>query len=161
MPKTRKQKEESVAGLTGLLESATNVTFATFNKLKVADERLLRKSLRELGASYIVAKKTLFALALKALGFEVPKIEGQLSIAYSADAIAPARGIAEFAKKHEGVMSIVGGILEGKLIDASKMSMIAAIPPRQTLLAMLANVLNSPIQRIALALDAVAKKSST
>ena len=134
------------------------MTFTTFNKLKVVDERALRKNLRESGSNYTVAKKSLLARALKVLGFETPEYEGQVALAYGADAVAPAKSVAEFAKKHEGVMSILGGIFEGKLVDAVKMKEIAAIPPRETLLAMLANVLNSPMQRIAIAIDAVAKE---
>mgnify|MGYP001619952709 CR=1 FL=1 len=158
MPKTRKQKEESVEALSGVLKGANNVTFVGFSKLKVVDERALRKNLRESGSSYTVAKKSLFTRALKALGFDVPEYEGQLAIAYGADTIAPAKGIAEFAKKHEGVMSILGGIFEGKLVDASKMNMIATIPTREVLLGMLANVLSAPMRGLAIAVDAVAKK---
>ena len=157
MPKTRKQKEESVEALSAVLKDASNVTFASFSKLKVVDERALRKNLRESGSSYTVAKKTLFTRALKALGFDVPKYEGQLAIAYGADAIAPAKSIAEFIKKHEGVMHILGGIFEGKLVDATKMQMISVIPGRDILLGMLANVLSAPMRGLAIAVDAVAK----
>lgn len=160
MPKTRKQKEDNVGSLEKSLKGASNVTFATFTKLKVVDERDLRKKLRESGSSYTVAKKTLFARALKSLGFEAPAIDGQLAIAYGADAVAPAKGLAEFAKAHEGVLAIVGGIFEGALVDGARMKTIAAIPPRETLLGMLANVLNSPMQRIAIAISEVSKKKS-
>ncbi len=158
MPKTRKQKEESVESLTKSLKDATNVTFANFSKLKVIDERALRRNLRESGSSYTVIKKTLFARALKALGFDLPEYDGQIAIAYGSDAIAPAKSISEFVKKHEGMMSILGGIFEGKLVDAVKMKEIATIPDRKSLLSMLANVLQSPMQRLAIGLSEIAKK---
>ena len=156
MPKTRKQKEENVATLRTVLKEVGSAVFVGFNKLKVSDERQLRKSLRENGVSYTVTKKTLLARAIDGLS-ELP---GQGALAFGTDPIAPAKGIADFAKKHEGVVSILGGIFEGKLVDASKMQMIVAIPPRQTLLGMLANVLNAPMQKIAIALSEVAKNKS-
>ena len=158
MPKTRKQKEENVEVLSKALKGAGNVTFASFTKLKVADERALRRSLRESGSTYAVAKKSLFGRVLKSMGLEAPEMEGQLAIAYGADAVAPAKGIADFAKTHEGMISIMGGIFEGALVDGVRMRMIAAIPPRQALLGMLANVLSAPMRGLAIGLSEVAKK---
>jgi large subunit ribosomal protein L10 len=161
MPKTRKQKEESVEDLSTAIKGATGVVFAGFNKLKVADERDLRKQLRAEGVTYLVTKKSLWKRAMEAAGFAgAPDFEGQLALAYGADAIAPAKGVSTFAKKKEGIVTILGGIFEGKLMGAVEMQAIAAIPARETLLAMLANVLNSPIQGLAIALDAVSKQKS-
>src|SRR3989338_5312043 len=159
MPKTRKQKEENVSTLKAVLKAAGSTVFVGFNRFKVTDERVLRKQLRESGVSYTVTKKSLLARAVEGLS-ELP---GQVAIAFGPDSILPAKGIAQFIKtrlrgqEHEGVMSILGGIFEGKLVDARKMQEIALIPDRQTLLSMLANVLNAPIQGLAIALDAVAK----
>ena len=154
MPKTRKQKEESVSTLRKTLDGAASLVFVGFTKLKVADERQLRKNLRESGVSYTVAKKTLLKRAIEGLG-ELP---GQVALAWGSDPVMPAKGIAEFGKKHEGTISILGGIFEGKMVDALRMKEIASIPSRQSLLSMLANVLNSPLQRVAIALSEVAKK---
>lgn len=154
MPKTRKQKEETVAMLKEATKDAGSVVFVGFNKLKVADERVLRKSLREAGVSYAVSKKTLLKLVIDGL----TDLPGQVALAWGADAIAPAKSIAEFGKKHEGMMSILGGIFEGKIVDASMMQSIATIPPRETLLSMLANVLSSPMRGLAIAVSEVAKK---
>ncbi len=161
MPKTRKQKEEAVSDLEASLKGANTVVFAGFNKLTVADERALRSDLRANGVSYKVAKKTLLARALATLGFaDAPAMDGQVAVVYGADAVYPAKGIATFAKKHEGIMSILGGIFEGKLVDAKVMQTVAAIPPRETLLGMLANVLSAPMRGLAISLDALAKKNS-
>lgn len=171
MPKTRKQKEESVSKLEKALKGAVSTVFVGFNKLTVADERVLRNDLRSKGVTYTVAKKSLFNRALSSLGLgDTPKLDGQIAIAYlpgealaksgGADPVLPAKGIAEFAKKHEGIMSILGGIFEGKLVDASKMQMISAIPDRQSLLGMLANVLSAPMRGLAIAINEVSKQKT-
>ncbi len=161
MPKTRKQKEDSVGDLSAAIKGATGVVFAGFNKLKVADERDLRKQLRAEGVTYLVTKKSLWKRAMEAAGFTgTPEFEGQLAIAYGADPIAPAKGVAGFAKKKEGIVSILGGIFEGKLMDAGQMQAMAAIPSREALLGMLANVLSAPMRSLAIGLSEVAKKKA-
>src|SRR3989344_71569 len=161
MPKTRKQKEESVVNIASAIKSANSVVFAGFNKLRVVDERELRRQLRVGGVSYTVAKKSLWKRAMELAGFpNVPEINGQLALAYGTDSMAPAKGIVSFAKKHEGMISTFGGIFEGKLVDAGKIKMIATIPSRETLLGMLANVLSAPMRGLAISLNAVAKSKS-
>ncbi|TSC57143.1 MAG: hypothetical protein Greene041679_422, partial [Parcubacteria group bacterium Greene0416_79] len=49
---------------------------------------------------------------------------------------------------------------EGQHVDVSMQEALslAAIPPRQTLLAQFVNLVNSPIQRLVVGLDQIAKK---
>ncbi len=92
MPKTRKQKEESVSALTEVMKGAKGVVFAGFSKLKVADERELRKQLRAEGVTYTVAKKSLWKRALESVGLgDAPALDGQVAIAYGDDAIEKVR----------------------------------------------------------------------
>jgi len=154
MPKTRKQKEEDVIVLQKTVAEAGSVVFVGFDKFKVLDERQLRKNLRETSVSYTVIKKSLLKRAIEGVG----DFPGQVALAFGFDPILPARGIAEFSKKHEGLLTILGGVFEGKLVNAQKMQMIAAIPDRQILLGMLANVLQFPMRGLAIALDAIAKQ---
>jgi large subunit ribosomal protein L10 len=122
----------------------------------------MRRTLKGDGVGYYVAKKTLIARALKDAGYKgtVPELPGEVAIAYaSKDATAAARGIHEFGKKHEG-LSILGGVFEGKYIDAVGMQAIATIPAVPVLRGMFVNVLNSPIQRTAIALGAIAAKKA-
>ena len=136
------------------------VVFVGFNKFKVVDERALRSALREKAVGYKVTKKSLLGRALADVGHKLSDLPGQVAIAYGEDAIMPAKGIAEFSKKHDGVIQILGGIFGGVLTDASRMQMIAAIPARDVLLGMLANVLSAPIRGFALAVNALAEKKS-
>ena len=160
MPKTRKQKEETVESLSKAIAGAESLVFAKFVKLVVADERVLRADLRSKGVSYKVAKKNLLKLAAtnaKVPG-EMPSLDGQVAIAYGADPLAPAKGIAEFGKTHAGMLSILGGIYEGKFVNREMMETLSAIPSRDALLGMLLNVISSPVRGFVIAVDAIAKK---
>lgn len=156
---TKAQKEGIVAKVADALKDAASVVFVRFNKITVADTSAMRKSLKGEGVGYMVAKKTLLKRALEAKGFggELPELPGEVAIAWSAtDSTAPARGIFEHGKKHEG-LSILGGVFEEKFVDAAGMKAIATIPAIPILRGMFVNIINSPIQRFAIAMSEVAK----
>ena len=87
----------------------------------------------------------------------MPELPGEVAIVYGTDAIAPAREVYNFEKEHKGVMQILGGIFDGKFVDGVFMTEIATIPSREVLLSKIAFLLKSPIQRLAIAVNEVAK----
>lgn len=147
-----------IKDLEAKIEGAESLVFVNFHGLNVADESTLRRDLRKENVGYRVSRKTLLkrALAGKAEG-ELPPLEGEIAIVYSSDPISSAREVYNFQKVHSGVPSIVGGIFEGKFVDAVKMMEIATIPSREVLLSKFAFLLQSPMQRFAVALNEVAK----
>lgn len=159
---TKEKKKEIVVDLENALSSAKSVVFVNFNGLSVASVSTLRRSLRAEKVGYKVAKKTLIKRALNTEKIEgdMPEFPGALAIAYGEDLLAPAREVYEFAKKSEGKLSIIGGIFEGKYKNKEEMITIASIPGLQTLRGMFVNVINSPIQRFAIALGQIAEKKA-
>lgn len=158
MPITLDKKKELVASLEKALKGANSVVFVKFDKLKVADVNNLRRALQAQEVGYQVAKKTLLKRALTIHGVtgDLPEIPGQVAIAYGVDLLAPAREVFGFQKGHKENFSIVGGVFEGKYMNASEMMSIATIPPLQTLRGMFVNLINSPIQRFAVVLEQIA-----
>lgn len=159
---TKAKKQDIVAKAAESLKDAVSVVFVRFNKITVADTSAMRKKLKSEGTGYYVAKKTLLKRALADKGYEgeLPALEGEVAIAWSnTDATAPARAIFEHGKKHEG-LSILGGVFEGKYLDAVGMKAIATIPAVPVLRGMFVNVINSPIQGFVIALSEIAKKKS-
>src|SRR5690606_38761319 len=127
----------------------------------VVDATAMRASLREQGVGYFVAKKTLMKRAFgDAFQGEMPALEGEIAVAYSTDAIAPAQNVKTFAEKYKDNLAIVGGIFQGVFKTREEMTEIASIPSLQVLRGMFVNVLNSPIQGLAVALNALAEKKS-
>ncbi|OGG55124.1 50S ribosomal protein L10 [Candidatus Kaiserbacteria bacterium RIFCSPHIGHO2_02_FULL_49_11] len=159
MAKTRQQKTEALKRIEGVLKDAKAVVFVNFHGLGVADTNDMRRALKDQEVGYLVTKKTLTKRALQSSGVEgnIPELQGELAVAWGEDAIAPARGVYEFAKKHKDKLAILGGIFERRFMDAAEMTTIASIPPLQTLRGMFVNVINSPIQGLAVALDQIAQ----
>lgn len=158
MPLTKARKEEIVSNLSQGISESGSLVLVNFHGLKVADEYALRKNLREQGVAYKVARKSLIkrALAGKAEG-ELPELPGEVAVVYGKDVIAPAREVYNFEKEHKGVMQILGGIFDGKFVDGVYMTEIATIPSREVLLSKIAFLLQSPMQRLAIAVNEVAK----
>lgn len=159
---TLEKKKELVAGLEKSLQGAKSIVFVKFDKLTVKDVNALRRNLQKEGVGYSVAKKTLLKRALTTFGIEgnEPEMPGQIAIAYSGDLLVGAREVFAFQKGHKENISIVGGVFDGKYMNAEEMLGIATIPPLQTLRGMFVNIINSPIQRFAVALDQIAQNKS-
>lgn len=161
MAKTKEQKQAILTRLQGAFDPALTSVFVHFKGLPVGDETAMRGALREDGVSYFVARKTLMGVALDSADIkgERPELEGEIAVAYgSEDPTAAARGVYAFVKKLDEKVSIVGGIFEGKFMDAKAMNEIATIPSMDVLRGMFANVINSPIQGLVVSLNAIAEK---
>jgi large subunit ribosomal protein L10 len=155
----KKEKKVEIANtLTAALSNASSAVFVKFDKLKVKDVNELRRTLQKDDIGYFVAKKTLLkrALSEKGISGDLPELEGQIAIAYGTDLLAPAREVYAFAKTHKSNVSIVGGVFDGKYMDKEGMEKVATIPSREVLLSQIAYLLKSPMQRLAIAVNAVA-----
>ena len=106
----------------------------------------LRDSLREGGAEVHVAKNTYMRAALAEAG--LPDISAELIgqtafVTGEGEVTAAAKSIKDFAKKAQDV-KIKVGILDGEVIDAAKIDVLASLPSRDELLAKLLSVINEP-----------------
>ncbi len=157
------KKRAIVSTFADILEKAGSVVFVQFDKLTVKDAQALRRTLRASEVGYKVGKKSLLKRALEAKGFsgEIPTLPGEIAVAFGTDPIAPAREVFGFQKDHKGLVTIVGGVYEGSYQDQDKMMSLATIPSREVLLSQIAWLLKSPMQRLAIAVNEVAKKTAT
>lgn len=154
----KQKKTEILSDLDGIIKAAKSLVFVNFGKFSVADVNTMRRDLQKENIGYRVAKKTLIKRALgDTFTGELPILEGQIGIAYADDLLSPAREIYNFQKTHKDVISIAGGVFEGKFVDAQAMLAIATIPSREVLLSQIAYLLKSPIQSLAIGLSEVAK----
>ena len=153
-------KQPIVAEISEVIKDAQSVVLVDYRGLTVEEDTALRKQLREAGVNYKVYKNTLMNFAFKGTDFEAlaPYLNGPSAIAVSTeDATAPARVIAEFAKKAKN-LEIKAGVVEGDLYDAKGMAAIASIPSRDVLISKLLGSLQSPITNFARVIKQIAEK---
>lgn len=157
-------KQQQVAELTEKIKAASAGVLVNYIGINVADDTRLRKELREAGVEYTVVKNTILRFAFNNL--EITDLDeqfnGTTALAISReDPMAAARVICKFAKEIEGdVFSVKAGFMDGKAIDAATVKEIAAIPPKEVLIAKMLGSLNSPIAGLAMVLNQIAEKQS-
>ena len=155
---TKAKKEETLAKLVGIKDVADSIVFVHFQNLPVKDSTIMRAELRKEGVGFLVAKKTLMKRAFDgAFTGTMPELQGEIAVAYSEDAIAPAQNLKAFTTKYKESLSIVGGVFQGVYKSQDEMIEIASIPSLQVLRGMFVNIINSPIQRFVIALSKIAE----
>lgn len=158
---TKAKKQEILTKLDEIKQTSDSIVFVNFSGMPVADSTMMRTKLRNEGVGYFVAKKTLIKRAFDgAFEGSHPELEGEIALAYSTDAIAPAQNIKEWTGKFKDNLAIVGGVFQGVYKNQEEMTEIASIPPLPVLRGMFVNVINSPIQGLVLGLNAIADKKS-
>ncbi|MFA5185842.1 MAG: 50S ribosomal protein L10 [Patescibacteria group bacterium] len=156
MPKTRKEKEVAKAKLVDAFKAAKSVVFADYQGLKVAQADKLRKAAREANVDYLVAKKTLFTLAAKEAGYDLDarKFPGMMGGAFGLeDEVAPAKVLGDMTKVTS--IKLVGGLFEGKMVDAEKVIALSKLPSRQQLLGQVVGTIYAPVSAFVRVLNAI------
>ena len=152
-------KQPIVQEISEAINGAASVVVVDYRGLTVAEDTQLRKQLREAGITYKVYKNTLVSRAVEGTEFESLRevLEGPSAFAISTeDATAPARVLAEFAKKAPK-LEIKAGVVEGTYFDANGMKEISSIPSRDILLGRLLGSMQSPIANLARVLNQIAE----
>jgi len=151
----RSQKEKLVSSLNGALSDTACLVITHQSGLTVAEVTMLRRRMREAGASFKVTKNRLARLALQGTKFEQlsPLFTGPTAIAYSKDPVAAAKVAVEFANTNDK-LTIVGGALDAQRLDAAGVKALATMPSLDELRARLIGMLQTPATRIAVVLQA-------
>ena len=152
-------KQPIVAEISELLNGAQSAVVVDYRGLTVEQDTQLRKQLREAGVTYKVYKNTMIRFAAKGTEFEAlePHLEGPTALAVSKDdATAPARVLAEFAKKADK-LQLKAGVVEGTYYDEKGIQLIATIPSREILLGKLLGSIQSPIANFARVINQIAE----
>ncbi len=159
---SKNKKVEVVGDITNIAKDSKTLVFMNFHGLNVVETSEVRNTLRKFGIGYRVAKKTLIKRALSDLGIkgDLPSLDGEVAVVYGLDMLAPAREILEFTKKFKNKLTIIGGIFDNEYKSKEEMMSIASIPDFKTLQAQFVQLINSPIQRFVLALNAIADKKN-
>ena len=145
----RPEKEASVTDIAERFNDSDAALLTEYRGLRVAEIAEVRNSLRESDTDYKVLKNTLARIAVREVGLEelVEMLSGPTAIAFiKGDAAAAAKALDEAAKKYP-VLTIKGGVLNGKVISADQAKELAKLEPREVLLAKIAMLMNSPAQQ--------------
>jgi large subunit ribosomal protein L10 len=127
----------------------------SYTKLSSPKMNNVRKALSAAGAKVYVSKNRIAKKALQELKFEdiSGKITNQVAFVWSdKDSAEIAKVLITLAKDIEG-LNVQGGILDGKSVEQADVKRLSDLPSREVLLTMLAQTIQSPLVRLAGALN--------
>ena len=159
MSLNRNEKAAVVTDVAAQVARSQTLALAEYRGLTVEHLNALRKQARDKGVYLHVLKNTLARRAVAGTPFEVAQgaMVGPLIYGFSEDAVAAAKVIADFAKGNDKLI-VKAGAYAGKALDADGVKALASIPSKEVLLTQIAGLLQSPVQRMAAVLAALAEK---
>lgn len=152
-------KKAVVAEVSAQVANAQTIVVAEYRGIEVGHLTALRAKAREQGVYLRVLKNTLARRAVADTAFAglAEHMTGPLIYSISADAVAPARVLADFAKTNDKLV-LRAGSYGGKVLDKASVQALASVPSREVLLAQLLGVMQAPISGFARVIAAVAEK---
>lgn len=154
------QKQQQVEDIKAKISTAKSVVIIDYMGLNVAEDTAFRKDLRNAGVDYQVLKNRLVKRAFNDLGFTQfdEALNGPSAVAFSdIDAVTPAKIITDTIRK-VNKMKLKCGLIEGEFVDEVGVKEIAAIPPREILLAKMLGSMQAPISGLARCLNKIAEQ---
>lgn len=141
------QKIKTVAEIKERVSGSTISIITQYVGMNVEQATALRKQLREAGAQLKVYKNNLAKIALDDLGLSAAaeSMEGPTAWAFCDDPVAPAKVLKDFSKEVQFIV-MRGGVLSGSVVSAAQMEALAALPPREALLAQVVGTIAAPLR---------------
>ncbi len=166
MAVSREQKAAILEELVVKFKEAKSIGFATTNTMTVSEFYSLRTNLREVWATYTLAKKTLMKRAIKEalnIDIDLSNLEGQIgAVCSNEDAVAGLGKVNDLVKStKEEKITWAACIFDGELKDLEETKVLAGLPSKDTLLSRMVGSLMSPLSGMARFLDAAAKEVET
>ena len=155
------EKQAIVAELTEKLQNASSGVLVDYKGITVAEDTALRVECRNNELDYAVVKNTLLRFAFNNNGLSELDgvLNGTTSLALCSDPVAPARVMADYAKKMKDKFEIKGGFMDGKPVDMATIDRLASIPALPVLQAQVLGTMLAPITGLAVVLKQIAEKN--
>jgi len=153
------QKKQQANELHQELEKARGVVLSGFEGITVAQDFELRRKVAQAGAKYKVVKNSLIERAAQGTPLEpaAKKLAGTTSVAYTeTDPVALAKALTAYAKDN-AVLTFKSGVVEGRVVSMAELNALATLPSKEGLFSKVLFLINSPAQRVASAVSAVAR----
>src|SRR6476620_10257444 len=142
------EKRAVVERLVEQIRDANALIVTDYRGLTVTETAELRRSLREAGASFRVAKNTLAKLAAEQADRPslIEFLEGPTAIAFIADDPAPVAKKLTEAARSTRILAVKGGVMNGRTLTADEVRQLGELPPREVLLSQVVGAIAGPAQ---------------
>lgn len=158
---TRAEKDVVVSEIKANIEKAQAVFLTNLVGIPSVDSVRIRKQVREAKGHMVITRNTLFARAAKGTPAEslLADLKGSTAVAFAfEEAPAVAKIINDAAGEFDGIVTIKGGMLDGKELSTAEVVALAKLPSRDEMLGTLLATFNAPVSAFARVLNAIKEK---
>ena len=150
------EKKAVVAEVSAQVANAQAIVLAEYRGLEVGAMTELRAQARKSGVYLRVLKNTLVRRAVDGTAFSglADKMVGPLVFGISADPVAAAKVLQDFAKANDKFV-IKAGAMPNQVMDAKGVQSLASMPSREELLAKLLGTMQAPVAKFVRTLNEV------
>lgn len=157
---TRKEKESIVNQLTEDFKNSEAIVVCEYKGLSVPKLEVLRKNAKEVEVKVRVIKNSLASIAMKNADIKDMDLKDTNIFLWGSDQLSVTKVASKFNETND-IFTIKSAYIDGEIADELKVKMLAKMPSRDELLAMLLQVWKAPIANFTIGLDALrAKKES-
>jgi len=154
------EKKDKVKQIAKWFDASDQLLVLRYRGLRVFEANELRVKLTEMDSDLRVLKNTLTKIALEdtpKAGL-VPLIDGPIAVVFVRDdAAAVAKALKDYSKGRKEFF-LLGGLLEGRVLDGKQVESFASLPSREVLLAQLIGIVQAPLSRMIGTVVAPARK---
>ncbi|MEK9178584.1 MAG: 50S ribosomal protein L10 [Patescibacteria group bacterium] len=159
----RPRKEKAVEEISQKLEESSSLVLTDYQGLTHRQLEALKKNLKKSGASFSVTKNTLLKISVEKTKkyadlLKEHSYESPTAVLFIKGDVIDALKLIAKANKDFGLPKIKIGLIDGESLDEAQVLKLASLPNRETLLAQLGGVLNSPISGLVFVLNANLQK---
>ena len=135
-------------------------SFITLQYTKVSANKAneFRREIAKIGGNFEIVKKRLFIKVLESMDLkcDLQTLPGHVGLVFaSQDPIELTKAIVKFSKGNENVFQLIGGRLDGRLIDAKDMERLAKLPSKDQMRAEFLGLLEAPMAQTLSVMDAL------
>ena len=143
-------KRETVAELREALASSRTLIVSEYRGLTVKELAEIRRALRKQDVSYRIVKNRLMRIAAQDTVGEAlsPLLVGPTAIAFGNEESATAKAVLDATRAFK-LVTVTGGVLGSRAINADGVKTLANLPPRDVLLGKLAGGMQAPVATLA------------
>ena len=153
----KREKERVVADLVERLRASDTLIIADYRGLTMPEIDGVRTEVLKHGARFTVVKNTLTKRAAEEAGVPelVELLDGPTAIAFvgDGDMVGVAKALSDTARQTK-ILSLRGGILQGKPMSAEQVRDLASLPPAEVLRGQVLGAIVAPLSAIAALINA-------
>lgn len=143
----RKEKQLFLDQLKEQIDHYGSFVIMSYLGLDANQTHLFRNKIREIGGSVEMVPKRMFVIASDKSGLKIDldMLTGHIGVVFAGDPIETTKAVFEYQKEVADKLKVVGGCIDGEVLDSESMTSLSKLPGKQELRAQFVGLLQAPM----------------